>query len=324
MSTYGSMSVHTGQAHLWDLPNYSGELFTADLVNTPILNMLGGLTNGGLQTENFEFPVASEYEFPSAEQPEDSEADSLTAPTATAAERQQLVNVTQIFHRAVKLSYEKLASRGRLSGVNTAGQQNNLDDELAWQIDYNLRIIARNVEYTIINGEYNKASNENEANKTRGLLAACDLSGGTAIDASGDELDKDTMQQLFRDMFSAGAMLMNPVILVNGYQKQKISDIYGYAPESREVGGLNIQQIETDFGPIGVLNAHRFMDNDKLAVVDMEVVNPVFQPVPGKGNFFYEDLSKTGASEDGQLFGKFGLDHGPAFAHGKITNLATS
>jgi len=54
----------------------------------------------------------------------------------------------------------------------------------------------------------------------------------------------------------------------------------------------------------------------------MGVVSPVFQPVPGKGNFFFEDLSKTGASESGMLYGKFGLDAGPSFAIGKLTGLA--
>ena len=317
------MAQVTGMGYSWDLPNYAGELFTADKVNTPILDMLGGLTNGGLQTPNFEFPVTSEYDFPNETQPDVTEADSTSAPDGTQAVREQLTNVAQIFHQAVELTYEKLSNRGRLSGLNTQGQTNNVDDELAWQIDYNLRIIARNIEYTIINGEYNKATNENEANKTRGALAACDLSGGTAIDATSADLDKAIMQELFRTMFSNGAMFMEPVIVVNGLQKQRISDIYGYAPESRNVGGVNIQQIETDFGVIGVADAHRFMPSDELLLVDMEVIAPVFQPVPNKGNFFYEELSKDGASERGQIYGKFGLDHGPAFAHGKVTNLGT-
>ena len=315
------MAQISGQGTTWNLPNYSGELFTADLINTPILNMLGGLTNGGMQTENFEFPTSSEYDFPNETQPEITETDSLTAPTATEAVRSQVKNVTQIFQQAVKLSYEKLANRGRLSGINTAGAMNNLSDELAWQIDYNLKIIARNIENTIINGSYQVSTDAGTANKTRGIVAATGLSGGTVVDASSAALSKSLMQQLFREMFDNGAMFMNPVLLVNGLQKQALSDIYGYAPESRNVGGVNIQQIETDFGNIGVMPAHRFVTSSDLLLVDMEVVKPVFQPVPGKGNFFYEELAKNGASENGQIFGKFGLDHGPSFAHGRISNL---
>jgi len=125
-------------------------------------------------------------------------------------------------------------------------------------------------------------------------------------------------------MFDAGSEFIMPVIWANGFQKQKLSDIYGYAPTDRTIGGVNIKQIETDFGVLGVADAHRFVPAASLLVADMAVIAPVTQPVPKKGNFFLEELSKTGASENSQLFGQYGLDHGPAFAHGAITGLATS
>ena len=306
---------------VFDLPNYAGELFTADAVNTPILSMLGGLTGGGMQTFNFEFPVSSEYDLPTETQPEISEDDSLTAPDATNIEREQVTNVTQIFHQTVDLSYEKLSNYNRLSGINTAGASNNVDDEMAWQIDKNLQIIARNIEHTILKGVFNEATSSDEVNKTRGIFEAAALPGGTVVDAASAELDKDLIQELFREMHDNGALYLNPVILVSGLNKQKITDIYGYAPESRNVGGLDLQQLETDFGNISIAPAHRFMPNDKLAVVEMDLLQPVFQPHPEKGNFFFEELSKDGAAEKGQIYGKFGLDHGPAFAHGLIEDL---
>ena len=63
----------TGIGTSWNLPNYAGELFTADPTQTPFLSMIGGLT-GGRQTDNFEFPTAVLYDFPEAEQPEISES----------------------------------------------------------------------------------------------------------------------------------------------------------------------------------------------------------------------------------------------------------
>ena len=84
---------------------------------------------------------------------------------------------------------------------------------------------------------------------------------------------------------------------------------------------MNIKQLETDFGLIGIADAHRFVPAASLLLADMSVIAPVTQPVPGKGNFFVEELAKTGASENSQIFGKARLDHGPAFAHGKITGL---
>lgn len=312
------MTNATGQGTVWNLPNYAGDLFTADAENTPFLTMIGGLT-GGVVTNNFEFPTDSAYEYPAAAQPAITENDSLNAPDGTEFVRTQHKNVTQIFQEAVKISYVKLSNMGRMSGLNTAGQQSNVANEKAWQIATALKKIARDIEYTCLNGSYNLATNAAEANKTRGMLEACTSS---AVNASGAALTKAMMQQLFKEMFDNGAVFDNTVIWVNSFQKQKISEIYGYAPNDRNVGGVNIKQIETDFGNIGIA-LNRFMPAGSLLCADMATIKPVFQPVPGKGNFFYEKLAKTGASEDGQIYGQFGLDHSAEFLHGKIYGLAT-
>lgn len=306
---------------VWNVPNYTGELFTSDLINTPFLSAIGGLT-GGMQTTNFEFATDSQYSQETAAQPSITETDSLTAPTAISYVREQNKNVTQIFHEQVSLSYAKLSNGGRLSGINTAGSQNNVISELDWQISKALEKMARDVEYTFLNGAYQISTASNVANKTRGIIAA-----GTSVNTiagAGATLTKAIMDSLLLEMFTNGAMFKMPVIMCGGFQKQKISDIYGYAPEDRNIGGVNIKQIETDFGNIGIMPAHRFMPAATLLLADLAVCAPVFQVVPDKGNLFYEPLAKTGAGEQGQLFGQIGLDHGPAFAHGTITNLATS
>ncbi len=312
------MANVNGTGTTWNLPNYAGDLFTADSTNTPILSAIGGLT-GGVQTENFEFPTDSQYSLPEAKQPDISETASLTAPEAENIVRGQNTNVTQIFHEKVSISYVKESNRGRMSGLNTAGQQNNVQTtEKDWQIARKLEKIARDIEYTIINGVYQKATKADESNKTRGLLALC--AEGTKIDGKGAVLTKVLMQQLLKAMFDAGAIFSNMILYVGSTQKQIITDIYSYAPTDRNVGGTNIKQIETDFGNIGI-SLDRFMPQTAVMAAEMSVMAPVFQPVPGKGNFFYEELAKTGASEEGQIFGQFGLDHGPAFMHGAITGL---
>lgn len=312
------MTNVSGQGTIWNLPNYAGELFTADETNTPFLTMIGGLS-GGYQTDNFEFVVDSEYSHETAAQPAITETASLTAPTAVGYVRSQNKNVTQIFQEQVAISYVKMSNAGRLSGINTAGAANNVPNEKEWQIAMALQKIARDVEYTCINGAYQIATSAAVANKTRGMLAACTSNKVAAASAA---LSKNLLKSLFKTMYDNGAIFSNMVIWVNSFQKQAISEIYGYAPQDRNVGGINIKQIETDFGNIGIA-LNRFMPQDSLLAAEMSVVKPVFQPVPGKGNFFYEELSKTGAGENGQLFGQFGLGHGPEMLHGKITGLAT-
>lgn len=303
---------------VWNLPNYLGEVFTASHLQTPVLTMAGGL-NGVMETSNFEFAVDQTYAHETAAQPAITETASLTAPTAISYVRSQDKNVTQIFQEQVSLSYAKISNVNRLSGISTTGESAVVTNELDWQIARALEKIARDAEYTMIQGVYQIATASNVANKTRGLNAAA----GTTVDASSATLSKPLIQSLLKAMYDAGAVFQNPVFVVNSFQKQKISEIYGYAPADRNIGGLNIKQIETDFGNIGVV-LDPFQAAGTLLLADMPFVRVVSQPVPGKGHLFYEMLSKTGAGESGQIFGQLGLDHGPAFMHGTITNLATS
>ncbi|MDR7856309.1 DUF5309 family protein [Tissierella sp.] len=315
------MANITGQGTTWNLPNYAGDLYTADELNTPILTAIGGMT-GGVQTENFEFPTDSQYSMPAAAQPGITETASLTAPAATGFVRDQNTNVTQIFQEKVSISYEKLSNSGRMSGLNTAGQKNNAPNEKDFQIATTLKKIARDIEYTLINGVYQKATSAAVANKTRGLIELC-ATGNNINNEVAATLTKEMMQALFKEMFDNGAIFSNMVLWVNSLQKQIITTLYSLAPTDRNIGGTNIKQIETDFGNIGI-SLNRFMPQSTVLASEMSVLAPVFQPVPQKGNFFYEELSKVGASEDGQIYGKFGLDHGPAFMHGTITGLKTS
>lgn len=71
--------------------------------------------------------------------------------------------MTQIFHEAITITYAKMANSGKLSGLNFAGQSANPTSELDWQIAQCLKKIAHDVEFTFLNGTYNKASASNEA-----------------------------------------------------------------------------------------------------------------------------------------------------------------
>lgn len=314
----------TGIGTTWNLPNYAGELFTADPTQTPFLSMIGGLT-GGKQTDNFEFPTAVLYDFPEAEQPEISEQDSITAPEATHIAREQEKNVVQIHQEVINLTYAKQSNSGRMSGLNTVGQNPNPADEKAWQIQQKLVKIARDVEFSFINGKYQSATKADVANKTRGMLELCTSNTGTSIDAAGAALSKNLLDQLFREMAEHGAYFGKMVLFCGAYQKQEITNLYAEQfkanmQTTQNVGGMNITEIETDFFKMGVV-WDRFMPNDSILVSDMLHIAPVFQAVPGKGVLFQENLAKVGASDRIQIYGQIGLAHGPAFLHGAISGL---
>lgn len=313
----------TGIGTTWNLPNYAGELFTADPTQTPFLSMIGGLT-GGKQTDNYEFPTAVLFDYPAAAQPEISETASATAPAASAIERSQESNVVQIHQEVIDLTYAKLSNGGRMSGINTAGQNPNPSDEKAWQIQQKLIKIARDVEFSFLCGSYQKATSAAVANKTRGMLELA--ATVNTIDGASGAITTAMIKELMLEMANNGAYFNNMVLFAGAKQKQKITSLYenqlGYNKGAeRNVGGMNITEIETDFCKLGIV-WDRFMPDDSILIADMAHIAPVFQAVPGKGVLFEEELAKVGASDRIQLYAQIGLAHGPAFLHGSITGLA--
>ncbi|MGD9156795.1 MAG: DUF5309 family protein [Desulfobacteraceae bacterium] len=320
------MANTNNPATMWNCPNYTGELYMIGANQTPFLNMIGGLQGGLVRTvSSFEFPLAQPWALESASQPEVTETASLTAPDPWTYVRGQDTNTVQIFHRAVTVSYAKQSVTGAIVADATTGlvdknENQPVQNEKDFQITAHMRQIAVNADYTFLNGAYQKATDSGTAAKSRGIITACVTN---SVNANSAALSRTLINQLIRTMANNGAEFMNPVIFCNAFNKQNISEIYGYAPDSRNVGGVNINQIETDFAILGVVWAPN-VPASTLLIADLAVCNPVFLPVPDKGVLFYEELSKTGAAEKGQIYGQIGLDYGPEEYHGKITNLATS
>lgn len=317
------MVNQSGTGTVFNLPNFAGQLYSASPIITPLLNMISAKA---VKTENFQFPTGVEYAHNDAGQPNISETASLTAPTAVSYVRSQNSNVTQIFQEKISVSYMAQSNAGRLTGINTAGAQNSVTNELDFQVRRAMEKIARNVEYTFLNGAYQLSDASNVANKTRGLLALTD-SAATNLTSNNvaAALTQTNLNAAFKAAYDAGADFTDMVLFCNSTVKQMLSVIYNdqkgvRLPESRTAGGFNLETIETDFGVMHIV-IDRFMPADKLLGVDISCVRPVEQDVPGKGNFFLEPLAKTGAAEEYQIFGQIGLDHGPAWKHFQIKGI---
>lgn len=308
----------------WNSPNYVGELYLIGANQTPFLNMVGGLQGGGVSLASMEFAVAQPWALEAAAQPAITETASLTAPTAWTYVREQDRNVCQIHQKAISVSYLAQSVSGMITanattGLSLPGDQ-PVQNEFDFQVAAALQQIAVDVEYTFLHGSYQLGTSAAVAYKTRGIVTACSTN---AVAAGAGALTKTLLDQLIRTMAGNGAVFRNAVIFCNAFQKQQISNIYGYAPEDRNVGGVNIKQIETDFAMLGIVWTPK-IDTDTVLIADLSVCRPVFCPVPGKGVLFRDALAKSGASEAEQIYGQIGLDYGPEEYHGKITGLSTS
>lgn len=311
----------TGIAQSFAVLNYSGQIFDKTNIDTPLVSTLSRR-----KTSSVEFVVNSTYASEKPSVPKISETASLTAPESTYVTRAQETNVIQIFQYTTGVSYMKQANTGTLAGANIAGQSNNVPNEFDFQMAQKTKKARRDLEYTIINGTYTKATSDTEANQTRGLLEAIT----TNVKAMGDaELDYDTLDEVLRLMKKNGAEIGSLVLLCDAVTKTQVTNNFAklpgfFLPQSRTVGGLNIDQLVTPHGTIGVMEYSDYLPEGTAILANLGVLEIVEMDVQGKGNFFWEPLAKVGAGDKGMLYGQAGLDYGPEWYHGKLTGLSTT
>jgi len=305
----------------FETPNYSGLLFNKGNTRTPFSSMIGGKTK---YTDHVEFAVGQEYTTDGGTQPAISEAASLTAPEASVKKRKQTTNVTQIFQESVGISYAKMSNMGTLSGLNVTGQKANPADELAFQVDAKMKKIARDIEYTYLNGVYAKADSDTKANKTRGILPAIT---SNIVDAAGKPLTVWMLADALKVIYESNAPTNGLVVWLDAismFQLNADAQMNGntIVPASREVNGISLSKVLT---PLGEVNLYlgEFLPAGTTGIFNFDVIYPVEQMTPGKGNFYLDALGKTGAGEKYYIFGQTGLDHGPEWYHGKITGIST-
>lgn len=179
------MSGIAGMGTTFNLPNYTGELFSLTPSETPLLSAIGGLTGGGeVMSTNFEWQTED-----MADPGQDVQVEGATAPTAENRARANVTNVVQIHQKKVSVSYTRQAAWNQLASPSSApynrpGGDNPVKNEMDKQISMSMAKIALDVNWSFINGVYANPANNATPRKTRGLLAAIvsnvvDLSSST-------------------------------------------------------------------------------------------------------------------------------------------------
>lgn len=309
-------------ATTYNCPNFVGELFAATPEDTPLLSAIGGLT-GGVPVKSVMFTWQTE-DLRAAEDRQ--RVEGADAPQPDTATRTQGHNVVEIHQEAVSVSYTKQAATGQVSPTTSTIavlDAQPVQDELAFQLANAFKAKARDVERSFITGTYHMPSNNATARKTRGLLEAITTN---VADATSSPLSEDLVLGLMQKVWESGGITESETrtVIVNAKQKRALTKIFikdaGYKEAARNVGGVNLQTFETDFGRCNIM-LNRNMPADQLIVASLDHLSPAFLEIPGKGHFFAEPLAKTGAKESWQLYGEIGLVYGNEKCHGKLTNL---
>ena len=303
-------------------PNYSGLLFAKGRVETPFSTMIGAKRR---YVNHTEFSTGVEYNVGEGEIPAISENATLKFPEAKTVTRGQKTNVTQLFMDAFAVGDVKTGNMGTMSGINVAGQQPNPMSEIDFQAGICMQRIAKSVEKTFIQGTYNKATNDDEVNSTRGMVAAiesniCDLDGRPmSIWDVADML----VQIKAQGGSTQGLVLWCDSVTKFQFSAEAAANNFRVYPDSRNVNGLNITRVETPAGNVDLYEGV-YLPVGTAMLLNFNVIAPVEQIIPGKGNFYLEEVPKSGFATKYALLGQVGLDHGPEWMHGKFINIKTT
>lgn len=172
-------------------------------------------------------------------------------------------------------------------------------------------------------------ANSFKVSLTKGGAAVNITADGTVTFRKRQVLTKSMIDDLLQSTYDNGGISeeATATLLVSSAQRRAVTNAYATAGNyvvkdlTGNIGGVVVDQIDTDFGTLNVM-LDRFVAADQLAVVSMEQCMPVFLEIPGKGHFFSEPLARTGASDNTQLYGEIGLAYGNEKAHGKYSTLA--
>jgi hypothetical protein len=155
-----------------------------------------------------------------------------------------------------------------------------------------------------------------------GTTIAFATDGGAAVHEP-VALTEAMVLDLLQGVWEQGGIMVaeTAALMAAGQLKRALTKIFitdkNYQEQTRTVGGVSVQTIETDFGRLNLM-LNRHMPSAALQVVSLDECAPVFLPIPGKGFLFQEPLAKQGAADREQIYGEIGLKYGNEKAHGKI------
>lgn len=324
------MAGITGQGTTFNLPNYVGELFAATPYTTPFLSAIGGLTGGKKATGILH--QWQKYDL-RASTANNTALEGAAAPTGTGRVRANVYNVLEIHHSTVEVSYTKQAATGQFAttgsshtGAVGVSGANPVLDELNFQVQQELKSVAIDIEKSFLSGTLANPATNATARKTQGIIGACTTNTTDMLYAS---ISEESVLDLLQKIYDNGGIEEDGMItlMANSHQRRKLTKLFitdkDAEPLDRNVGGVSLKAIETDFGRVNIA-MNRNMPTDTVLAVDLSVCSPVFLEIPGKGFLFAEELSKVGSSTSYQLYGEIGLEYGLEHNHGTLTNCDTS
>lgn len=306
--------------------SYNDTNVLGDLLETGVTKNTGSFfaavaANGVRTVDAQEFAMSATYALDAAAQGAISETTSLTAGTPDFYAKSQEYNVVQITKKEFAVSHLREAATQQLDTSNIdAGGIAPTASEFDRAAANSMQQLRADWEFGMLNGTYVARSAVGTVVAMGGLLdSTVGISTNTVSAASG-ALSKDIIDELLIEMGDNGAPFSMPVFACKSKYAVQISEIYGFQPQSWDVGGVAIKTVMTDFGEIGVIWTNAAADNT-IVVADLAYMQPVVLPNQGQ-QVLMREYQDGGSAKKGYIEGFIGVDFGAQSYHGSITSIA--
>jgi hypothetical protein len=183
-------------------------------------------------------------------------------------------NVVEIHQEALPISYTRESATGQFattgSTVPTAASvpdTNPIGNELVWQTQRHLEQIARDVELSFITGTFAQPTDNTQPRKSRRLLQA--IQTNVITNATAKPLTRDIVIDLLQTTWQNGGITVSDTatLIYNAFQKRQLTTAFiedrDYRERTRNVGGVSLQTIETDFGRLNIM-LNRYMPTNTV------------------------------------------------------------
>lgn len=315
------MSSTTATAQSYNDTNVIGQVLQIGAMNNTgaFLAAIGGL-NGARRVKSISYDMVASYSLNTGTQGNVSENTTLSAGTAKFYAKTPVNNVTQINKYDIIVSDRREAATDEVVSTTFLGgapQVSEFDRQAAIQM---LQLNA-DWEFTCLQGTYAPRAAVGTAEGSGGLTDSTIGIATNKVNASSAALDSDMIADLLVTMSGNGAPMNNLAFVVRPTYLDQLNTLYGFAPQDRNIGGVQLKQIYSTFGTVSLIMTNNAPANTLLAV-NMPFVQPVVLPHKGGIDILMKEFLDGSSAQKGYVEGYIGVDFKHESLHGKIYNLS--
>lgn len=283
------------------------------------LAAIGGL-NGSRRIMSQAFDMSATYSLDTPAQNAISENTSLTAGTKKFYAKTQSANVVQILKKEFTVS--NLRESAAMQVASTTFQSPNLPltSEFDRAAKNAMEQFNADWEFICLQGTYVARSAVGTAVAAGGIVDSTVGITTNRVNASSAALDSGMISELMNTMAASGAPFSNLAIVARPAYIDALGGLYGFAPQDRSVGGVQLKQIFTTYGAVSLIWSNAAPANT-LIIADLAYIQPVVLPDLGQ-DILMREFFDGGSAQNGFIEGFVGVDFGHESYHGTVYGIA--